>query len=112
MSARCCSGQSSVELLGLLPLLTLVTLALAQLLAAGVARSAASTAAEAGAMAVLQGGDPAAAARAAAPGWSRERLTVRVHDRRVRVRITPLGLVPGTSRLLTTTAVADAGPAA
>jgi hypothetical protein len=105
------SGQSSVELLGLLPLVAVVTLAVAQLLAAGVARTAASSAAEAGAMAVLQGGDPAKAARAAAPGWSRDRLTVRVRGRRVRVRVTPPGFVPGTAQLLTATSTADAGPA-
>jgi hypothetical protein len=108
---RGCSGQSSIELLGLLPLLALVTLAAAQLLAAGVARTAASSAAEAAAMAMLQGGDPAGAARAAAPGWSRDRLAVRIRGRRVRVRVTPPGLVPGTPRLLTATATADAGPA-
>jgi hypothetical protein len=109
--ARGCSGQSSIELLGLLPLVAVVTLAIAQLLAAGVARTAASSAAEAGAMAVLQGGDPAKAARAAAPGWSRDRLTVHVDGRRVRVRIAPPGFLPGTARLLTATSTADAGPA-
>jgi hypothetical protein len=89
----------------------MVTLAAAQLLAAGVARTAASSAAEAAAMAVLQGGDPVDAARAAAPSWSRDRLSVRVRGRRVRIRVTPPGFVPGTSGLLAATATADAGPA-
>jgi hypothetical protein len=104
-------GQSSVEILGLLPLLAAVTLAAAQLLAAGVAHSAATSAAEAAAMAILAGTNPTAAAHAAAPSWSRRRMSVEITGRHVRVRITPPGLVPGTSGLLTTTADADAGPA-
>ena len=104
-------GQSSVELLGLVPLLIVVALALGQLLAAGVARELAGTAAQAGAMAILQGdGDPAEAARAAVPGWSRSRLDVRVRDRAVRVRLRPVALLPGTADRLATTATADAGP--
>jgi hypothetical protein len=104
-------GQSSIEVLGMVPVLALVVVVVAQVLAAGVARSAASAAAEAGAMAVVQGGDPVGAARAAAPGWARPRLAVRVAGRRVRVRATPAGLLPGLPRLLATTAEADAGPA-
>jgi hypothetical protein len=110
--ARSCRGQSSVELLALLPLLATVALAAAQLLAAGVARTVASSAAEAGAMAILQGGDPVDAARGAAPRWSRERLAVEVVGRRVRVRVRPPGVLPGTSQVLTATAQADAGPPA
>ena len=59
---------------------------------------------------LLQGGDPADAARAAAPGVPRSRLSVRVRGRTVRVRIrprTPFGL---PARLLEATVVADAGP--
>ena len=61
-------GQASVELVALLPLAALVALAIGQLLAAGAARELAGNAAEAGAAALLQGGDPAAAARAALAG--------------------------------------------
>jgi Flp pilus assembly protein TadG len=104
-------GQATIELVGMVPLLVVVVLAVGELLAAGAARSAASAAAEAAAVAVLQGTDPAAAARAAAPGWTRDRLAVRVSGRQVRVRIAPPALVPGTGPLLTTTARADAGPA-
>jgi hypothetical protein len=104
-------GQSSIELVGLLPLVVLVVLVVAQLLAAGAARSAASTAAEAAAMAIVQGGDPRQAARDAAPGWSRRRLAVRVSGRRVRVRITPAAVLPLVSGQLASTADADAGPA-
>jgi hypothetical protein len=115
--ARCgaaCSqaGQASIELVAMVPLLVVVALAAAELLAAGLARSAAGGAAQAGAMALLQGGDPARAARAAAPGWARDRLSVRVDGRRVRVRITPPALLPATASLLATAAAADAGPPA
>jgi hypothetical protein len=106
------SGQSTIEILGTLPLLIVVVLAAAELLAAGAARTSASSAAEAAAMALLQGGDPAAAARAAAPGWSHPHISIRIADRRVRVYLAPPRLLPGLSGLLSTTAEADAGPAA
>src|SRR3954466_7554078 len=76
-------GQASVELVALLPVAALVALAIGQLLAAGSARELAGNAAEAGAAALLQGSDPTAAARAALPGWSRERTTVHVAGRGV-----------------------------
>src|SRR6266480_4652688 len=88
------SGQASVELVALLPLAVLIALAIGQLLAAGAARELADNAAEAGAAALLQGGDPAAAARAALPGWSRERTAVHVAGRRVEVRVRPHTVVP------------------
>src|SRR3954471_12723885 len=105
-------GQASVELVALLPLATLVALAIGQLLAAGSARELAGNAAEAGAAAILQGADPTAAARAALPGWSRERADVRVAGRRVEFRIRPRALVPALAETLVATASADAGPSA
>jgi hypothetical protein len=108
---RRCDGQSSVELLGAIPLLLIVVLAAAELLAAGAARVSASSAADAAAMAVLQGGDASAAARSAAPGWTHSHIAVHVSGRHARVRLTPPSLVPGLSGLLSTTAEADAGPA-
>ncbi len=62
-------------------------------------------------MALLQGGDPLAAARSAAPGWAHPHISVRVSGRHARVRLTPPSLLPGLSGLLSTTAEADAGPA-
>jgi hypothetical protein len=103
-------GQASVELLGALPLVAIVALCAGQLLAAGVAREAAGTAAQAGAMAVLQGTDPERAARDAVPGWAHGRVEVRMQGRRVRVRIAPRALVPGAADLLAAAATADAGP--
>jgi hypothetical protein len=91
----------------MLPLLIAVGFALFLGLGAGVARELAGHAAEAGAMAILQDENPAKAARAAVPGWSRGRVTVRVRGRRVRVRVRPLG-PRAIARVLTAEAAADA----
>jgi hypothetical protein len=109
-SGRAERGQATVELVGLLPLLFLVALVVGHALAAGVAREAAHHAAEAGAVAMLQGGDPAKDARAAAPDWSRERLSVTVSGRSVRVRVEPHALIPGIAALLASESSASAGP--
>jgi pilus assembly protein CpaE len=103
-------GQAAVEVVAMLPLLFLVALTVCQVFVAGVAREAAHHAAQAGAMAMLQGGDPVKEARAAAPDWSRRRLSVTVAGRSVRVRVLPPALVPGTARLLASTSSASAGP--
>jgi ABC-type transport system involved in cytochrome bd biosynthesis fused ATPase/permease subunit len=104
------AGQASVELVALAPLIVVVVLAAAQLLAAGAARELADHAAEAGAIALLQEADPEVAAREATPGWSRGRLLVHVEQRRVRVRLRPRSFVPGLAGLLETTGEAHAGP--
>ena len=82
-------GQSTVETVGMLPLLVVVVLGVAQLLASGAARELADHAAEAGAVALLEGGDPEDAARRSLPGWAKDRVAVSVHGQRVRVRIEP-----------------------
>jgi hypothetical protein len=104
------SGQASIELVAVAPLLLAVVLAMAQLLAAGAAHELADHAAEAGAIALLQHTDPAAAAREAVPGWSRGRVDVRVEDRRVRVRLRPRSFLPRLAELLEATGEAHAGP--
>lgn len=104
------AGQATVELVALLPILVGVTLAAAQLLAAGAARELAGHAAQAGAVALLQGGDPEQAARDALPGWSRTGLDVRVRDREVRVRLRPPSPLHDLGELLAVTRRADAGP--
>ena len=109
-AGRGADGQASIELVAVAPLLLAVVLAAAQLLAAGAARELADHAAEAGAIALLQGTDPAAAARDAVPGWSRGRVRVRIVDRRVRVRLRPRTLVPSLAQMLESTGEADAGP--
>ena len=104
------SGQASVELVAVAPLLLAVVLAVAQLLAAGAARELADHAAEAGAIALLQGTDPRVAARDAVPGWSRGRVDVRIDGRRVRARLRPRAFLPALAGLLEATGEADAGP--
>jgi len=104
-------GQASVELVALAPLLVVIVLAVAQLLAAGAASVLADHAAEAAGIALLQGGDPVAAARAAVPGWSRSRIAVEVHGRHVRVRLRPPAPVAALGSLLEAQRDADAGPA-
>jgi hypothetical protein len=103
-------GQASVELVMLAPLLVAVAFAAAQLLAAGAAAELADHAAEAGAVALLQDRDAAAAAREAVPDWSRKRMSVRVVGRRVRVRLRPVSSLPGLAGLFEARGEADAGP--
>src|SRR5215207_7000394 len=74
----CARGQSTVEVVGLLPLLLAVGLAVFSLLHAGRAEEAAGNAAEAGAVALLQGREPRAAARAALAGWPERRARIEV----------------------------------
>jgi hypothetical protein len=106
------AGQASIELVVLAPLLVAIVLAAAQLLAAGAAGELAGHAAEAAAIAMLQGRDPAAAARDAVPGWSRGRMRVRVAGRHVDVRMLPPSPVPGLAGMLEARRTADAGPEA
>lgn len=105
-------GQSTVEVVALVPLLVAVVLAATQLLAAGMAREQAGTAAQAGAMALLQGDDPEDAVREAVPGWSRRRVAVRVRGRRVEVKLRPPSVLPRLADALTARVTADAGPEA
>ncbi len=104
------SGQASIEVVLLAPLLVAVVLAAAQVLAAGAAGELADHAAQAGAVAILQGADPKAAALDAVPGWSQRRMTVRVDGRRVRVRLRPPSPIAGLGGVLEAERHADAGP--
>ena len=110
VSARSEAGQSSVELMAMLPMVAIAALATGQLLAAGAAREAAGSSAQAAAMARLQGGDPEKAARAAAPRWAKARLAVGSHGRVTTVTLAPRTVVPGLAPLLTARESADAGP--
>ena len=103
-------GQASIELLAVLPLLLVAILAIAELLAAGICRELAGHAAQAGATAILQGEDPARAARASLPEWSRGRLRVRVAGRTVRVELRPPLALALPALPLRAIAEADAGP--
>lgn len=105
-------GQSTVEMTALLPALVGAGLVLLQVLAAGMAAEYADHAAEAGAVAILQGRDPARAARAALPSWSTRRMEVAVSGRRVRVRVQPAALADSLGARLAATSEAHAGPPA
>jgi Flp pilus assembly protein TadG len=102
------SGQATVELVALIPVLLLVTLAAAALVAGHGAREQAGYAAQAGAMAMLQGGDPRESARRALPAGVRRRAGIEVNGRRVTVRVRPP--LPIVARAMTAEVTADAGP--
>lgn len=97
---RSSRGQASVELLGALPVVLLFGLVLLQLLAVGYAAVLAGNAAEAGALAVADGGQARAAAREAVPGWSRAGMQVRVAGGRVEVRMRPPSALAALAREL------------
>ena len=78
----------------MLPLIAIVAFAALQALAAGVAAELADHAAEAGAVAILEGADPHDAAEHAIPGWSGAHIDVAVHDKTVRVRVRPPARAP------------------
>lgn len=82
-------GQASVELIGGLPILLVLGLVVLQLLAVGYAAVLAGVAAEAGALALASGDDPATAARTALPGWSRAGMRVATAGGRVRIALRP-----------------------
>ena len=104
------SGQASVELVALLPLVVVVAAVCLQLLAAAAASDAAAAGAQAGAMALLQDRDPQQAVRAALRGWPRRSTRVRVAGRRVTVTVRPRG-VGALAAGLTARSSASAGPA-
>jgi len=110
LRAACRSGQASVELVGLLPVLAVVALGVAQFLAARSASEVAGGAAERGAIALVRGEDARAAARDGLPAWARPRASVRVDRRQVVVRVRPRGVLPGLAGLLVAEERADAGP--
>ena len=100
-------GQAAVELLGGLPLVLGLGLAMCQVLAAGYSALLAGNAAEAGALALAARADARASARDALPGWSRARAHVRVRGGSVTVRVRPPALLPGAGRALETTSTAS-----
>ncbi len=94
------SGQAAVELVGAIPFLVLLGLALFQLLAVGYAGVMAGHAAEAAALAGAAGRDPAGAARDAVPGWPDARIRVSSRGGRARVVLRPPSLVSGLASKL------------
>jgi hypothetical protein len=103
-------GQAAVELVAFLPLLLVATLGAAAVLAGQSAGERAGQAAQAGAMALIQGGDPRAAARAALPEKVRRRAAIEIDGRRVTVRVRPRMPLAPLASAMTAKATADAGP--
>ena len=101
------TGQATVELVALVPLLVAVGFAVAAALAAGRASAAADGAAEAAAVAMIRGDDGAGAARRARARFPRGSADVRIRGGRVRVTVRPP--FPLFAGVLTATAEADAG---
>ena len=101
-------GQATVEMIALLPLLLIAAFAGAVVLAAHAAGEQAGQAAEAGAVALLQGRDPRTAARHALPEHAHA--DIAVDRRRVTVTIRPALPLVSLERRLTVRATANAGP--
>ena len=106
------NGQATVELVALLPLLLITALAAAALIAAHAAGEQAGQAAEAGAIALLQGDDARAAARDALPQAARGRAVIAIRGHRVTVTLHPRLPLHALERRLTAHATADAGAGA
>jgi hypothetical protein len=82
-------GQATIELVAAVPALLLTALISLQLLAAGYALTLADGAAEAGALALAEGGSAAEAARDSLPGWAEDDVSVSVKGEEVSVRLRP-----------------------
>jgi Flp pilus assembly protein TadG len=104
-------GQATVELVAAVPALLLAALISLQLLAAGYALTLADGAAEAGALALAEGGSAAEAARAALPGWADDHVSVAVADEKVSVRLRPPSPFGAIADHLAVTSTASARPA-
>ena len=93
-------GQAVVELLGALPVVVAVALAVAQMLAVGYAAVLAGNAAEAGALALAGGASAEASVRNALPGWGRANASVGVEEGRLTVRLRPPSLIDAVAHQL------------
>jgi hypothetical protein len=104
-------GQASVELLASAGVLLIAGLAGFQVLVAGRMSAIADGAAEAAAIAAVNGRDPEDAARAAAPGWARRHVRVRERGGRVHVELSAppvLSVIHGPVRATSAAAVRPA----
>ncbi len=100
-AGRAASGQASVELLAALPALFLAAAIALQLLVVGYSLTIADGAAEAGALAGVSGDDARRAARAALPGWARDRSKVSADGGKVRIELRPPAPLAAISDALT-----------
>ncbi|MCK9247882.1 MAG: hypothetical protein M0P31_02755 [Solirubrobacteraceae bacterium] len=84
-------GQASVETVAIAPLVAIALLVVTVALRAHDAQESAGMAAHAAGIALMQGRDPSAAAKAAVPDVPADRLRVRVRGDRVSVRVRASG---------------------
>jgi Flp pilus assembly protein TadG len=110
LARRAERGQATLEALALVPAFVALGLGLLQFLAVGYASVLAGGAAEAAALAVARGGDPAAEARAALPGWESAQARVDVDGGRVRVHLRPPSPLRALARRLEVTGTAVVEP--
>jgi hypothetical protein len=103
-------GQSTVELVAVLPALLLAGLLALQLLVTGYALTFADGAAEAGALALAAGRPAADAARQALPGWAKDDVNVSISGGRVTVRLRPPSPFNAVADRLAVTSSATARP--
>jgi hypothetical protein len=103
------SGQASVELVAVLPLVALVALVLWQAVVAGRAAWSSAGAARAAARAQAVGADPLAAARGAVPAGLRPGVAVTRAGDGVRVRVVVPMVLTGV-RLATVASSAELAP--
>jgi hypothetical protein len=101
-------GQATVELVAAIPLLVLAGAVALQLLLVGYALTLVDGAAEAGSLALAAGRPARAAARDSLPAWAGDRVDVAVRGGEVRVRLTPLAVVPFLSNVLAVTSTSFA----
>jgi hypothetical protein len=101
-------GQATVELVAAIPALLLAALISLQLLAAGYAMTLADGAAEAGALALAEGGSAVEAAHEALPGWAADDVKVSVSGEEVSVRLRPPSPFKSIADHLTVTSSASA----
>jgi hypothetical protein len=102
------TGQATVELVAAVPALILAALISLQLLAAGYALTLADGAAEAGALALAEGGSAAEAARDALPGWADDNVSVAVEGDEVIVHLRPPSPFGAIAERLAVTSMASA----
>jgi len=107
-SARAEDGQATVELVAAIPALLLAALISLQLLAAGYAMTLADGAAEAGALALAEGGSATEAVRDSLPGWAKDDVSVAVSGEEVSVRLRPPSPFGAIADHLTVTSSASA----
>jgi hypothetical protein len=105
------TGQASVEAVALLPLLAVVCAAVLAVFAAGAASEAADAAAHSAAVALLEGGDPKAAAREALEDWPRRATDVAVRSGIVTVTVRPRVPIAPLARVLEARTTTDTATA-